>query len=122
VSNRCRTREYRSWEAMKHRCTNSNHDAFAKYGGAGVTVCDRWLVSFSDFLADMGPRPPGTTLDRYPNNAGNYEPSNCRWATPYQQTHNRRPHKTKPRKSHEIVAPAPSRVLRRRSTWTPYAD
>lgn len=53
-------------------------------------VCDRWQV-FANFLADMGERPDGTTLDRYPDPAGNYEPGNCRWATPYAQRHNRRP-------------------------------
>ena len=57
------------------------------YGELGVTVCGRWRV-FENFLTDMGPRPTGRSLDRYPNPEGNYEPGNCRWATPRQQRHN----------------------------------
>jgi hypothetical protein len=77
---------YRSWQSMKTRCNNLN---FRRYGGRGITYCDRWN-SFENFLADMGPRPPGHSLDRI-NNNGNYEPSNCRWATLSQQAQNRRP-------------------------------
>lgn len=82
------TPEYRSWQAMKARCLNPNAHAYERYGGAGITVCDRWL-KFENFLADMGPRPVGTSLDRI-NNAGNYEPGNCRWATRSQQSKNRK--------------------------------
>lgn len=74
---------------MKARCTNRNHEAFADYGGRGISVCERWLHSFENFLADMGERPTGTTLDRIDVN-GHYEPSNCRWATGSQQQRNRR--------------------------------
>jgi hypothetical protein len=74
---------------MKNRCTNKNHVSYSKYGGKGITVCDRWLYSFKDFLADMGERPEGLTLDRI-NSNGNYEPSNCRWATDAEQISNRR--------------------------------
>jgi hypothetical protein len=75
---------------MIARCTNPNQTGFAKYyGGRGVTVCERWS-QFENFLADMGPRPRGKTLDRFPNPDGNYEPSNCRWATPRQQRENQR--------------------------------
>jgi len=70
------------------RCTNPNATGFNSYGGKGITVCDRWLNSFENFLADMGPRPDGCTLDRYPNNHGNYEPGNCRWATHSEQRRN----------------------------------
>jgi hypothetical protein len=76
---------YISWCRMKSRCTNSNDAAvYARYGGAGVTVCDRWLDSFEHFLADMGERPEGTTLSRF-GDVGNYEPGNCAWHTWAQQ-------------------------------------
>lgn len=84
-----KSREYMSWQAMVCRCTNHNREYFKHYGGRGITVCDRWLNSFVDFLADMGPRPEGMTLDRI-NVDGNYEPGNCRWATAKEQTNNKR--------------------------------
>lgn len=73
---------------MKGRCLRKNHHKYELYGGRGIKVCDRWM-DFSNFLEDMGKRLDGTTLDRIDPN-GNYEPSNCRWATPLQQRHNRR--------------------------------
>lgn len=75
---------------MKARCYNSKHESFPHYGGRGITVCERWRNSFVDFLADVGPRPPGKTLDRWPDKNGNYEPGNVRWATPKQQGRNTR--------------------------------
>jgi hypothetical protein len=87
ASRRKLTSTYMSWQSMKQRC--GNPDAYHKKYYAGVTVCERWLDSFDNFLADMGERPPGTSLDRFPNNRGNYEPGNCRWANPSQQTQNR---------------------------------
>lgn len=81
--------EYNSWSSMRERCTNSKLPGFADYGGRGITVCDRWRHDFAAFLADMGPRPAGTTIDRI-NNDGNYEPGNCRWATQLQQARNSR--------------------------------
>jgi hypothetical protein len=87
------SREYKSWAAMKQRCQNSNHEHYPYYGGRGITVCQRWLGSFENFLEDMGPRPEGRTLDRVDPN-GHYEPDNCRWATPQEQRANRRPEGT----------------------------
>ncbi len=81
--------EYLSWQAMNARCRNPAAENFAEYGGRGITVCGRWRESFAAFLADVGPRRPGTTLDRVQND-GNYEPGNVRWATPRQQAGNRR--------------------------------
>lgn len=77
------------WMLMKQRCLNSKIPAYKKYGGRGITICDAWLT-YEGFVADMGERPAGMSLDRYPDNNGNYEPSNCRWATPQQQARNRR--------------------------------
>lgn len=88
VSRGLQSREYRSWQAMRARCGNPRHRSYQRYGGRGIKVCERWN-DFSNFLADMGPRLPGTTLDRYPNNDGNYEPGNCRWATSQQQNINK---------------------------------
>ena len=79
---------YYSWASMRNRCTNPRDVNFKYYGGIGVTICERWKI-FANFLADMGERPPGTSLDRI-NPWGNYEPGNCRWATPAEQTKNRR--------------------------------
>lgn len=82
--------EYLSWAGMIQRCYNPNHDAYIRYGGSGITVCDEWRGSFEKFYADMGERPSEEhTLDRE-DNEGNYTPDNCRWATWHVQQNNRK--------------------------------
>lgn len=86
--------EYRVWAKMKDRCYNPKNNRYNQYGKRGIKVCDRWLGEdgFSNFISDMGPRPTQKhSIDRFPNNGtGDYEPSNCRWATIQEQTRNRR--------------------------------
>lgn len=83
------SRTYNTWQRMKGRCRYPHHNRnFKNYGGRGIKVCERWQ-KFENFLADMGERPPGRTLDRI-NVDGNYEPGNCRWATPTDQAANSR--------------------------------
>lgn len=84
------TPEYRSWQKMIQRCTNPNGNAYHHYGGRGITVCDRWLHSFENFLVDMGERPSlSHSIDRIDTNKG-YSPDNCRWATKKEQSRNTR--------------------------------
>lgn len=83
------TVEYSSWTAMKRRCEAPGDKDYPRYGGRGVTVCHSWSASFADFLAHIGPRPDGTTLDRIDSRRG-YEPGNVRWATAQVQGRNRR--------------------------------
>ena len=74
---------------MIGRCYNPDNASYPNYGACGVTVCTRWREAFDNFLADVGPRPAGTSLDRFPDRDGNYEPGNVRWATRLDQARNR---------------------------------
>lgn len=85
---RVRSREYASWAMMIQRCEDTAYHRYGDWGGRGITVCERWH-KFENFLADMGPRPAGMTLDRK-NNDGNYEPANCKWATVLEQNRHQR--------------------------------
>lgn len=88
------TPEHKTWCKLKERCNNPNSKDYHLYGGRGIKVCNRWVGSFENFLEDMGKKPEGKfSIDRLDVN-GNYEPSNCRWATDFEQAQNKRFQKT----------------------------
>jgi len=82
--------EYRTWQAMKTRCESKNSTQYLDYGGRGIKVCERWRNSFNDFYEDMGDKPSKEYSIERKNNDGNYEPSNCVWATRSEQRRNQR--------------------------------
>jgi hypothetical protein len=83
--------EYKCWKGIKARCYSKKTRSYISYGGRGIAVCDRWKDSFENFYADVGNRPSSShSLDRFPNNNGDYEPGNVRWATASQQARNKR--------------------------------
>lgn len=102
-----RSPTYHSWQSMIARCTRPTHVRYEDYGGRGIRVCPSWRT-FDTFLADMGTRPAGHTLDRIDVN-GDYEPDNCRWATPKTQRWNQRDHQgyeqTSPTTLHAVPNP-----------------
>jgi len=85
-----RSDEFVAWKGIKARCYNKNEKFYYNYGERGITMCDRWINSFENFLSDMGFRPSKKhSIDRIDNN-GNYEPSNCKWSTHKEQCNNKR--------------------------------
>lgn len=83
--------EYYTWQGIRQRCNRKSHPKYKDYGGRGIKVCGRWMESFDNFLADVGRRPPEkTSLDRWPDNNGDYKPGNVRWADAKQQNNNKR--------------------------------
>lgn len=96
------TREHRTWAGMLNRCRNPNEPSYPNYGGRGIRVCSRWL-SFENFYADMGDCPPRKSIDRIDVN-GDYEPSNCRWATDHEQARNKRNNKLSTAQAAQIKA------------------
>lgn len=98
-----------TWASMKSRCNNPNNNSYADYGGRGIKVCGRWSV-FEHFLADMDERPDGKSIDRIDND-GDYEPSNCRWATNAEQQMNKRPPKYRPHRQRKLVGGTLQRAI-----------
>lgn len=109
------TSTYRSWAAMRGRCLFPNNIGYERYGGRGISICDRWLNSYDAFVEDMGFRPEGTTINRI-NNDGNYEPGNCEWTTRKVQQSNMRTNKLLTFEGKTQTAAEWSRILGWRDT------
>ncbi len=88
-TNKKSSKTYETWRSIKKRCINKNHPHFKDYGGRGITICDEWLNSFSNFLKDMGEKPEGYSIDRIDNNKGYYK-ENCKWSNIKEQNNNKR--------------------------------
>lgn len=102
-----RPKYYTIWRSMIYRCYDPKCNSYKHYGGRGITVCDKWRNSREQFVEDMGEKPEGNySIDRI-NNDGNYEPGNCRWATPLEQGRNRR----KKPKPAEVCTPKQKKIL-----------
>lgn len=105
------TPEYGAWSQARSRCNNQDHVQYPDYGGRGIKVCNRWN-SFENFLIDMGKRPsPRHSLDRFPNNGGNYEPGNCRWATSKEQCRNKRDNRLIEFRGHRMTVSAAAELM-----------
>ena len=105
------TTEYNIWKSMKDRCLNPKCKSYNNYGGRGITVCDRWLESFENFLSDMGKKPKGLTIERVDNSKG-YSPDNCIWATRKTQVRNTRKTKLTANQVKEIKKRIPFETLK----------
>ena len=102
------TREYKIWCGIIKRCNNPNCSRYKDYGGRGIKVCKRWKNSFEAFYEDMGECPEGKSLDRWPDNDGDYELKNCRWASPHEQRINSRPKSCGPQKQFWFYGHSPN--------------
>lgn len=119
ITNGHPSKEWVAWGHMKSRCLNLNDPYYKDYGGRGITICDRWLSSYVNFLEDMGRCPKNLTLERI-NNNGNYEPTNCKWATMREQNRNSRNNVwiTAPNGERKILADWAKKLGVSNTNWT----